>query len=252
MITIKINKKFIISATGAAVFAFIIEKLFNPILEILYSIFLNIGTMFVTNFSDSVYKSISDGYSEQSSTLVLYFATIAIVAYIGSLFSDINKLHNLKQQEYNNLMKSVETATKTTTETTPTDTDQTLELTEQKLNILTQNLNDLEAQLNMHQLQLDVYTKAGKEKMQRQFAIIKIFLICAIVFIFFVYGKQIFITSRITTVTNNIEIVSPYISDDEYKQLKSDFHSIRNRADYDALKETLINIATENEIKLKE
>lgn len=44
----------------------------------------------------------------------------------------------------------------------------------------------------------------------------------------------------------NIEIVSPYITDIEYKQLKSDFYLIDSKADYIALSEKLEHLMDSN------
>ena len=50
---------------------------------------------------------------------------------------------------------------------------------------------------------------------------------------------------------NNIEIVSPYISDIEYKQFKSSFHLIENKEDYDNLYSQLERVAASYSIQLK-
>lgn len=44
-----------------------------------------------------------------------------------------------------------------------------------------------------------------------------------------------FINDNITKTTNNIEIVSPYLDDQEYKMLKSKFHTIKSKDDFDNL-----------------
>lgn len=77
-----------------------------------------------------------------------------------------------------------------------------------------------------------------------------LFAIIYIVFILFLLTTN-FINKTITRTTNNIEIVSPYITDYEYKKLKSDFHSMKNSIDYKALTQNLDSIAKENTIELK-
>lgn len=74
------------------------------------------------------------------------------------------------------------------------------------------------------------------------------FLVAILVFVYMQYS---FVHAKIISSTNNIEIVSPYVSDLEYRQLKSEFHLMRNSDDYEKLVEKLHNIATENDIKLK-
>ena len=51
--------------------------------------------------------------------------------------------------------------------------------------------------------------------------------------------------------TSNIEIVSPYISDLEYKYLKSKFHSMENRDDYNNLISELTVLGESYSLKLK-
>lgn len=63
---------------------------------------------------------------------------------------------------------------------------------------------------------------------------------------------QIYASSLSTNTRANIEIVAPYISDQEYKQLKSDFFTIKNKSNYDSLQKALKKISEENHLYLKE
>jgi hypothetical protein len=65
-------------------------------------------------------------------------------------------------------------------------------------------------------------------------------------------GKTIFVKNTIIDTLNNIEIVSPYISDTEYKTLKSQFYSMDGEDDYIILAENLHSIADNNNISLRE
>lgn len=67
----------------------------------------------------------------------------------------------------------------------------------------------------------------------------------------FFIGKLNFINEKRTLALNNIEIVSPYISDMEYKMLKSKFYSIETKEQYDMLLKDLVSISSSNSIKLK-
>lgn len=60
-----------------------------------------------------------------------------------------------------------------------------------------------------------------------------------------------FVNLNITKLTNNIEILGPYISDYEYKVLKSNFHSISSRNDFDSFNHLLNEYANKAGIKLK-
>lgn len=84
------------------------------------------------------------------------------------------------------------------------------------------------------------------------------FLICMIILTFTLMISTLYMTGKITFIqkakTNtlaNIEIVSPYIEDIEYKTLKSNFYSISSEDDFNNLTNELQSIAEENNIKLK-
>ena len=75
--------------------------------------------------------------------------------------------------------------------------------------------------------------------------------ILTILLIEFTYLSDLYIYKQATTTYTNIEIVSPYISDQEYKALKSQFHLISNENDFDKLTLAIDNIAKRNSIELK-
>lgn len=70
---------------------------------------------------------------------------------------------------------------------------------------------------------------------------------------YFVFMTSVgYINNTITKLTNNIEIVAPYIEDSEYKLLKSSFYSMDSADDYQSLVTELNRIAEINGIKLKD
>ena len=75
-------------------------------------------------------------------------------------------------------------------------------------------------------------------------------IFCMAIILLIVIGIQ-YIQTESVRLTNNIEIVSPYVSDIEYKQLKSSFHSMDSRSDYDELNSQLEKIASMNDLELK-
>lgn len=87
------------------------------------------------------------------------------------------------------------------------------------------------------------------EKFFRKILYISIFLI--IIVTSFNMGKTIFVKNTIIDTLNNIEIVSPYISDKEYKTLKSQFYSMSGEDDYTILAQNLQLIADNNGLSLK-
>lgn len=69
-------------------------------------------------------------------------------------------------------------------------------------------------------------------------------------FMFFILSTN-FINNTITRTINNIEIVSPYITDYEYKMLKSKYYSMDSREDYDEICDLLVQYANNADITLK-
>lgn len=89
---------------------------------------------------------------------------------------------------------------------------------------------------------------------KKQLPFYKYLSIFSLLFIFvtttFITMKQIYILGLSTNATVNIEIVSPYITDIEYKQLKSSFHLIKTQDDYEKLLDKIQDIADANKINL--
>ena len=81
------------------------------------------------------------------------------------------------------------------------------------------------------------------------FIIIDIFIL-AIIYIYLI-GSLVFITECKTKSLCNLEIVSPYVSDMEYKQLKSTFYSIQTKDDYVNFTETINEIGEKYSLNLK-
>lgn len=71
-------------------------------------------------------------------------------------------------------------------------------------------------------------------------------LVCA-----YFIGNYIFINECQTNSLCNLEIISPYISDIEYKKLKSTFYSIQTKQDYESFISTINKIGTEYSITLR-
>lgn len=74
--------------------------------------------------------------------------------------------------------------------------------------------------------------------------------IFSLVFSYFV-GESTFIQTVKTRTLSNIEIVSPYIDDSEYKMFKSKFFSMQCEDDYISLSGNLSDIAKKHDLKLK-
>lgn len=72
---------------------------------------------------------------------------------------------------------------------------------------------------------------------------------------FFILTYNYFIVAFASTTArdtlNNIEIVAPYITDTEYKQLRSDFFQMDSKSDYESIVKELTSIAEKHNLQLK-
>lgn len=200
-----------------ALVTIILNDIFEPILKAFYSLVIYICTFFIKSFSDSIYKSISNGFSEKSSNLTLYLIILIISGIAAYFYAYLKQTINTTLKNISNKIEPV------------------------------QNDN------NHKNSKSDITTEVIKSQkyVKKYFLSTKICIFCFLTVILFAYSKEVYINSYIVSITNNIEIVSPYISDLEYKQLKSSFHAMQNRSDYDKINEMLLEISKKNCLTLK-
>lgn len=211
------NKNNLTNWIIGGIIALIIGKIMEPLFVHIFSLVLNIGGSFITNIENSTYKEISNGYSEQSASSVLYLVYLSIYCFIGVIFGD-NIIDYLAFKNRQKKFKAQD-AMSTTTNTT---------FSESSL----QNIDKKRKKIFSYLLRI-------------------IFPAIILISLMFFYGKSSFIRNKTIILTNNIEIVSPYISDIEYKQMKSKFHSMETKNDYNSLIEELETIAKKYSLKLK-
>lgn len=237
------TSKAIFSLFGGAVLAFLIEKALSPVLEFLYSQFLKTGTLFINNFSDSVYQSISNGFSDQSSITVLHLLVIVIYCGLLFFFFFIDNLSKSSFQEYDEMLKRL-------------DKEHNLLSSYCVAKLESEAPKENPSDLINEILQMKEHVKTlyedSKKSAKRFILFFRISILLLICLLFFVYGREIFINSAITRVTCNIEIVSPYVSDSEYQKLKSDFYQIKNESDFNNLCDKIDTIADTHSLHLKE
>lgn len=212
------------------IIALIIAKVADPISEFIFSILLKIGGNFVTDISNSTYREISNGFSEQSSSTVLYFVFLIFLGLLEYIY--INYVQNYKthKRELNELLTSNNNSI-----------------------IYLEPNNDITFDDSERQ-DLETLKKQVKKKIRSTnfiFLDVTFLSLVLLLAITFFYGQSIFIRNKTVALTNNIEIVSPYITDVEYKQLKSNFHSIETQSDYNVLVEKLEIISDKYSLKLK-
>ena len=205
------NKENITMLLAGTFLAFLADKFLNPVFSYLYSLLINTGVGIVRNISDSTYKQISNGYTEQSATMILTFLCIAILEI--PLIIYMKYPDTLKEKEY------------------------------------AIDYSSDDSRLTISKIKAEIREARHKIKLY-YFGT----LICSVILslsVMFMYARLVFIQREIFTLTNNIEIVSPYISDIEYKTLKSDFHLMENHEDYNQLIFRLQKFADDNSLKLK-
>lgn len=165
------------------------------------------------SFSNILYKAIAEGYFSDDSyltfTLVLYILFILGVYYCFSSFMELlkprntNKLSRQLEQQYKDLKQSEANY----------DIGKSVEI-------------------------LDKFDETVS-KISRIRKYLMVFWIVAFVVLLVMFGIATSMTSFVhdkkVNVLTKIEIVSPYISDTEYKSLKSEFHLIECKEDYDSL-----------------
>ncbi len=89
----------------------------------------------------------------------------------------------------------------------------------------------------------------GKEKRDKIFKIIKIGLV-VVLFVTFLTLTN-YINHNVVRIRNNIDIASPFVSTEEYNELKSMYYTMRSRNDYDHLCAKLDIIARDNQLVLQ-
>ncbi len=231
-------KKAILPTLFGALLAFIVGKVFDPIFEYLYTLFLSLGGSFVTYISDSTYRKISDGFTDQTTLYIFNITVIACIYGLTTIF--ISTKHIFQSNETSAVSSESNHHSEKLEHAMPEDLPQLIEYAEK-----------LKIQLEVQKRQLEKIESRRKRFNNFMDISTRIWIIITIIVLYFNYSSSVFINNKITAMTNNIEIVSPYVSDTEYKKFKSDFHTIQCRRDYEDLEQTLQSIADAHAITLK-
>lgn len=231
-------KKAIFPALFGTFLAFIVGKIFDPIFEYLYTLFLSLGGSFVTYISNSTYLKISNGFADQTTMHIFYIVFVACVCILGMTLASIRSLFRSNSSSNDNPESD--------------DCQEKPEcVTLEDLPRLKENAEKLRLQLEnqQHLLRKNEYKRKRIDNFM--YISIQVWIIIIIILLYFNYARSVFINNKIIIMTNNIEIISPYVSDIEYKKFKSDFHMIQCRRDYEDLEQTLQSIADAHSITLK-
>ncbi len=187
------------------------EKILSPLFDRVLEGILSISNSLFTSISNHIYTEISNGVMDRYSSVVCSCLFGAFCAV--TLFS---------------LSNSYELYQSTLLDTSSDDASKN-------------DSDDNEQELTLYQF----------AKYKFLFSSSIIFAVIAHLFCLAFLTQQSYVTETALKLTNNIEIVSPYVSDLEYRQLKSEFHSMQSRSDYDNLVLKLDSIGSENHLRLK-
>lgn len=91
-----------------------------------------------------------------------------------------------------------------------------------------------------------------KKHNNRIYLTLKISLYISMMILMYWKGNNTFINQCKTSSLCNLEIICPYISDLEYKKLKSSFYSIQTKEDYEIFTNTVKEIGAKYSLSLKE
>ena len=209
-------------------------QIIEPVFSALYSFILSLGGTAIQSLSDSTYRQISNGFSEQTSSLILYLAYIVSSVVILNFFTSYRKEYKQCLSELKDIEKEIHS----------------LSSSEQSEEDAAKNEPD-SRQPEEHSKQILDKIAAFRSRSFSHYIILGIITFAAYILLIYAYSRTVFVNGRITSMMNNIEIVSPYISDIEYKQFKSSFHLIENKEDYDNLYSQLERVAASYSIQLK-
>lgn len=180
------------------------QAFFSPLFASIYVFISSLIDKFITTFSDSTYREISNGFNDSYAVYILIFILYAyfLVAFIPYSFHIAEKIKSIS------LFSSLQNKD---------ESQKVIEKRHKLLNLLI------------------------------AFSMLSSFLVSV-----YLIGNLIYITNCKTKSLTNMEIISPYISDLEYKQLKSSFYLIQNKDDYDAFTSTLDELGKKYSLNLKQ
>ena len=216
------NKSNLFYLLFSTCFTLLIGRILEPLFSYLFSKLLGTGGALVNWISNLTYRQISNGHSEQTASVVLSFFVILFFIAVAQLRTELKTVYE-KYVAYWYALNAKSISAEKTYSDSPQETP-----------------------------------KAQKEPIPDSLQKAKIFYIVGNAYIVFIlcyvlfsYGQISHVNSRISMLTTNIETVSPYISDLEYKYLKSKFHSMENRDDYNNLISELTVLGESYSLKLK-
>lgn len=209
----------LIGILGAVIFTWIVDPISSWILPRLMKI---IG-FFTSSFSNSVYGNLSSAMLD-TVTLTLTFCVGIACIFSACILFYLKKLNLDYEITTNALLCQLE---------------------------LKENVANGKVDSPKASKELIAQIHKDNKKIRRSNRISYFFTFLCLSVLLVMLMKHTFENNLAAQLTANIEIVSPYVSDKEYKQLKSDLFTIKSKEDYDKLSKSLNAIAIKNYISLK-
>lgn len=217
----------ILAIVGTALWEFCFRSLLTNTFDKLLDFCESLSTSYV----DYLYKSASLGLHEYPSVLIVMFFFFFLACIdIFCAFSIFSKARTIKGALY-----SMEHAT---TPITSKDDEKPSNISQD-----TYSSSSLKKEV--------AGMKHDMRKIFRQSILTLVFCVICIMFSL-IFAISIYAINSIqATALRSIEIISPYVSDFEYKQFKSSFYLMDSRDDYDTLMDSISAIAQKENIQLE-
>lgn len=230
------------------------EHIFSPISNVAVGKLLSFNKGFINSFSNSIYRKISDGFSENMSQILFIIVSVMLISFL--LY-----LKDRAWQDYEFSSKATESFPShsqdsyskddSTSYVIPDNLEECLWWIKHQQQLNTAELKSLSEQLSNISKDVKTIQRQEVDKSRHSCIFFSLAVYVSIAFLCFSLILSSYVNAEITRLTNNIEIVSPYITDLEYKQLKSSYHSMNSRTNYDSLNASLQEIAIQYGIQLK-
>lgn len=181
---------------------------FQPILDFIRNVFINMFIFFSKNFSDYYYQLVAKNYQFYIIDVLYNLVFMGTVITLLLLF-----LFNKKDEmEIEGNIKDIK-------------------------NIINKNNYENHIQPKNEQELLDSFARIKRNHNSRKRGVSLYFLSYVILIIVFFFQYLVYSSANITiaTLNNKIVVLSAYLSDKEVKQLKAQWVQIKSKADYDAL-----------------
>lgn len=223
------------------------EKIFSPITGVFLEKLLSVGGIFIDSISSYVYTQISYGPNDIYSEY--FFLIIACLFLVINIIALREAKENYSYQ--NNRSEAKDKSLNGSQANEPLNIAPTIESIETAVANLEKQIKSFQTESVISRNALEEAKSSLLTLSKKTYIFEVIILVISSVTLVLTVSMVSYIKTTATSLTNNIEIVSPYISDLDYKHLKSDFYSMSSRNDYNTLTETLNEIAIAHGLSLK-